>query len=267
MNRRVDVDCMHEELRLAARRFPDALARRHAEVKAARVLQALVVIVEAVDHLRDAVANQRVVRRLREPIHLAAAERRMRHPRDDRDLRQQILRRRLVHAVRDVHHAHRILDAHALRHAVLQVDLGAPERRQDQRVAAVHEMAAIQLGRDVHGQIARAHRFPRARRVRRRDREVAAEADEHLHLAVEHRLNRVDHVEPVLARRLEIVDLAEPVEKRLQSASPRCRPCGRPARSSVRAPGTGPRRAGRYCRASSSGSTASAPSAPSSCAA
>ncbi len=119
-----------------------------------------------------------------------------------------------------------------------------PSGRQDQRVLAVHQVAAVEACRDVHGQRARAQRIEGPRRIGRGHREVAAQADEHLDVAIEHRLDRLDDVIAVLARRLEAEHLAEAVEECGGGAFPRCPSCGRPARSSGRAPGTGPRHAG-----------------------
>ena len=50
--------------------------------------------------------------------------------------------------------------------------------------------------------------------VGRGEREVAAECDEHLHVAALHRLDRRDGAQPVLARRVDPADLGEAVEER-----------------------------------------------------
>ncbi len=186
MNRRIEFNAVHKKLRLGARRIPHSVARCHAQMKPTRMLEPLVVIFEARNHFLDAIANQRIVVRVREPVNLGAAERGQRHARDNRNLGQQIRRSRAVHAVRNVHHAHGVFHAHALRHAVLRVDFSAAERGQDQRVAAMNQVAAVQLGRDMHGQVARTHRFPYAWRIGGRNRKIAAQPDEHFELAGKH---------------------------------------------------------------------------------
>ena len=79
--------------------------------------------------------------------------------------------------------------------------LGAAEAGQDQRLLAGDQVGAIELGRDLHGQPAARDRLGRCSACRAsRDEEVAAQPDEDLHLALVHRLDRLDGVEAVLRR-------------------------------------------------------------------
>ena len=213
---RVALDGADDELRLAAGGLPDALARRHAQVKSTRLGHPLVVVLKAVDDLRDRVADARVVTHVPGPVHRPLAQRGLGHARHDGDLGQQIRRRRPVHAVRQVDHAHRVFHRDPLRHAILQVDFRAPQRGKDQRLLAVDEVAAVQLGADLHRQPTRAQRLPGSRRVRRGHGEIAAQPDEYPHLAAQHGVDRVDHVQAVMARRLEAEHLLQPVEERLR---------------------------------------------------
>ncbi len=66
----------------------------------------------------------------------------------------------------------------------------------------------------MHGEIATAQAARGRVRIGRRDREVATHAEEHLRAAVDHRLDRADGVEPVLARRLEAEHVAHAIEER-----------------------------------------------------
>ena len=91
------------------------------------------------------------------------------------------------------------------------------------------------------------HRVPRDVGVGRGVHEVAAEADEHVGVAVAQGANAVDGVEAVLAGRVEAELGLQRVEEVLGRDVPRCPSCGRPARWSDRARGTGRRRACR-CR-------------------
>lgn len=77
----------------------------------------------------------------------------------------------------------------------LHVDLGAAKAGQDQRIAAMHEVAAVELGRHVHGQLAVAQRRVGGVGIGRGGGEVAAHREEHLALAIAHRLDRADHVQ------------------------------------------------------------------------
>jgi hypothetical protein len=114
-----------------------------------------------------------------------------------------------------VHRAHRVLDRDPLRPGGLDIALGAAERRQDQRRPAGHEVRPVELRGDLHGQAGVAERGRGDVRVRRRLREVAAEADEDVRLAVAQRADGVDRVVPVLARRVEAELALERVEERL----------------------------------------------------
>ncbi len=95
----------------------------------------------------------------------------------------------------------------------VQVLLAAAERREDQRLAAVDDVRAVQLGRDVHGELGVAHRLLGDVGVGHRGDEVAAHREEHLGPAVAQRLDRLDRVEAVLARRLEVELVAQRVEE------------------------------------------------------
>ena len=56
-----------------------------------------------------------------------------------------------------MHHAHRILHRHRLRTAGLQIDLGAAEAGQDQRLAAGDDVGPVELGGHVHGEVGPPH--------------------------------------------------------------------------------------------------------------
>ena len=183
-----------------------------------RVADARVEILQAVEHLRHRVAYPVVVLDVPLPGRAAAGQRGLGHAGQDRALRPEIRRYWLLHPMGDVHHRHRVLDADSLRATGLQVRIGPRQAGQDQRLLAVHDVATVQLGRDVHGQIAVLQRLEHVRRIRRGQRQVTAQADEHLHPALVHRLDRPGHVEPVLARRIDMAHLGEPVEELLVRA-------------------------------------------------
>ena len=139
----------------------------------------------------DRVADQIVVADKFVPLdHGALAERRLCDAGDDRHLAQEMLRCRLVAAARGMHHRHRILDGDRLRSCRLDVDFGAPEARQDQRRAAMDQMAAVELRRDVDGQVQIAQRRLRRLPIGNGGGEIAAHREKHLHLAPDHRFQR-----------------------------------------------------------------------------
>ena len=88
-----------------------------------------------------------------------------------------------------------------------------PSAGQDQRLAAVHDVRAVELGGDVHGERGVAHRVLGDLGVGGRGDEVAAHREEHPGLAVAQRPDGVDGVEAVLARRVEAELVAERVEE------------------------------------------------------
>src|SRR3546814_13416589 len=73
-------------------------------------------------------------------------------------------------------------------------------------------MAAVELGGYVHGQVAVAQRAMRGLGIGRGGGEIAAHREEHLAAPVQHRLDRTNGVEAVLARRLEAEYLLPPVQ-------------------------------------------------------
>ena len=112
-----------------------------------------------------------------------------------------------------MHHAHRVLDGDELLAARAVVVLGAPEARQDQRLAPGVQVRAVELGGHLDGQRAALHRGRGDVGVRSGRHEVAAESEEHVDLAVAHGPDRVDGVIAGLARRLEAELVAQRVEE------------------------------------------------------
>src|SRR5262249_34908453 len=152
----------------------------------------------------DVVLPRRLARRQRGPGHAGK----------DRALGTKLGGGGLLHAVGDVHARHRVLDRDALLAARLAVPVGAGEAGQDQRALPVHDVAAVELRADLDRQIARPQRPGGIRKIGGREGKVAAQRDEHLHLAAAHRLDRCDRAQSVLARRVETADLAQSIEER-----------------------------------------------------
>jgi hypothetical protein len=98
--------------------------------------------------------------------------------------------------------------------ARLPVDLDAAEAGQQVRDLAVHEVAAVELGGDLHGEAQPGPRRLHALALGHGAHEVSAQADEGLHASVEHAFAGLDRVQPFLARRLEAVELLQLVERR-----------------------------------------------------
>src|SRR3954453_12596962 len=96
-----------------------------------------------------------------------------------------------------------IFYAHELLAGSLAIAFGASEARQNQRLPAGDEVAAIQLRRDLHRQPGAPESLPGVLGVRRRAEEVSPERDEDFHLSLLHRLDGFDGVVPVFARRRE----------------------------------------------------------------
>ena len=100
-----------------------------------------------------------------------------------------------------MHHRHRILDGDRLRAGRLDVDLGAAEAGQDQRLAAVHEVAAVELGRDVDGEVELAEGVAASTcQSGMAATKLPPMPMKTSHLALGHRLERGDDVVAVRAR-------------------------------------------------------------------
>ena len=114
-----------------------------------------------------------------------AAERGQRQRADDVDLGAQVRREAGSSGpLRGVHRRHRVLDGDPLRATAGEVLLAAAERREDQRVPAVDDVRAVELGRDVHGEVGVAHRLLGDVGVGHGGDEVAAHREEDLGPAV-----------------------------------------------------------------------------------
>jgi hypothetical protein len=86
-------------------------------------------------------------------------------------------RARRLHSLRDVHHRHRVFDGDALLAAGLDILVGPAEAWEDERLLAMHDVAAVELGTDLHRQIAIPDPMSPDREVRGCECEVAAKAD------------------------------------------------------------------------------------------
>src|SRR5919106_257434 len=112
-----------------------------------------------------------------------------------------------------MHHRHAVLDSDRLPSARLHVDIAPCQTGQDQRLFAMNQLAAVELGVDGNGQAQAAHRRLAHGPVRYGPDEVAAEPDEHLGAAVHNCLYGVDDTVPASARRLEAEHFLELVEE------------------------------------------------------
>ncbi len=101
-----------------------------------------------------------------------------------------------------------------LRPAGLLVAFDPAEARQQVGDLAVHDVAAVELGRDADGQPQTAPGRLDERRIRRGAQHVAAELQERTQLARLHRFERRGDAIAFVARRLEAIELAQLVERR-----------------------------------------------------
>ena len=125
-----------------------------------------------------------------------------------------MLARRLAPPDRAVDAAERVLHRHRLRPRGLHILLRPPAARQEVGNLAVDQVAAVELGRDLHGE---AHVRPRLLHLLPlgdRPDEIAAETDEGLDLAGQDALAGLDRVHALFARRIEAELLGDLVERR-----------------------------------------------------
>ena len=83
---------------------------------------------------------------------------------------------------------------------------------------AVHQMAAVELGADLYGQIAIAQRLRSARAVRGGLCEVAAQTDKHLGAAFKHGVDGFNNVMAVVTGHLELETAVKPLLAALGTA-------------------------------------------------
>ncbi|WP_235878698.1 hypothetical protein [Saccharopolyspora karakumensis] len=192
----------------------DEFAGRLAEAEAQRLPDAAVEVLEPVECCGHLVPAPVVGVHVGLPRGGAVGKRGAGHAGDDGGFGEQARGRRALHADREVDHAHRVFDRRGLQPAALLVLLGASQAGQDQRLPAVHEMTPVQLGADLHGQFALAECGERVWRGGSGEGEVAAHADEHLHITPVHGLDGADGVQAVSAGRFDPACVGEAVEER-----------------------------------------------------
>ncbi len=201
------------ELGAAGRGVEDEFAGGLLDAEAEGEAHAAVEVLEAGEGLGHGVPDAVVVLDVPLPGRGAVGQRGAGDAGDDRRFGEQVRRGGPLHADRQVDHAHRVLDGRALDASTLMILLGAAEARQDEGLAAVDEMAAVQLGAHLRREIAVAQRRAGEGGVGRGEGEVAAHGDEHLHRAVAHRLDGADGVQAVFAGRFDPADCGEPVQE------------------------------------------------------
>src|SRR5687768_6820015 len=107
----------------------------------------------------------------------------------------------------------RVLHRDGLRPGGLLVDLDAAEARQNVRDLAVDEVVAIQLRCDLDREPKTGPGLLHGCGLGYGPQEVAAQSQESRHLALDDALARLDRVHAGPTRRLEAVELVEPVER------------------------------------------------------
>ena len=165
--------------------------------------------------LGDQIADQPVIADPFVPFDLRVRRQgRLGDPGHDRRLGHQMLAGRLAPSDRAVDAAERVLHRHGLRPRGLHVLLRPPAAGQEVCNLAVDEMAAVELGRDLHRE---AHVRPRLLHFLPFGNcadEIAAETDEALDLARQEALAGLHGVHSLLARRIEAEELGDLVERR-----------------------------------------------------
>jgi hypothetical protein len=115
-------------------------------------------------------------------------------------------------------HRHAVFDRDALTAGCLDIDIASRQAGQNQRLLAVHDMTTIEFCVDRHGQLQTPHRLLHDFLIRDRRDEVSTKGDEHVGLAVNHRLQGIHHRPPMMLRRPKaehFLDLAEQFRARL----------------------------------------------------
>jgi hypothetical protein len=201
------------KLGAAAGGIPRQLRRGVVQMKAARLLDARIEIGETGDGLLDEIANTPIVITQGEPVDNFATHGGMSHPRHYVGLGEAERRHRLGRTGRGVHHAEGILHRDLLVAGALDIELGSAEAGQDQRRLAHLQMAAVELGADLHIEQRLLHGPVGEVGVGGRCGQIAAQADEHLALAFVQRLERLIDIVTTSPRQAHPQVTLEPVDK------------------------------------------------------
>src|SRR5882757_10391076 len=113
-----------------------------------------------------------------------------------------------------MHHRHAVFHGDRLPPALLNVDVASGETGKNQCLLAMDKVTAVELGRDRHSQAQPPHRGLDDWLIRYRGDKIAAQADEHLRVPIDHRLYGIDDGMAVCARRLESEYPFELIEQR-----------------------------------------------------
>ncbi len=182
-------------------------------MKTARLLDAGIEIGKTGDGLFDKITDTSIIIAQGQPVDPLAAHGGMSHPRHYVGLGEAEGRHWLGRAGRGVHHAEGVLHRDLLVARALDIELGATEAGQDQRRLAHQQMAAVELGADLHVELGLFHRPVGEVGVGRRCRQVATQADEYLALALMQRLERLVNVVTCGPRQAHLQVTLEPLDK------------------------------------------------------
>ena len=212
---------MGEKSGFFGRGVPHPLTGGVAQPESAGLGHASIKVFEVDKHGFNLVPDAAVVLNQMQPVRCAAvADGGLRQTGNDGRLRQQLRRCGRIDADRNMHHAHGVFHRYALRAASLQVHFSTTQTRQYQCLAAVDHVAAVELGGDVHRQIAIAQRLPRHVSVWRGRSKITAQGKKHLAAARQHQLDGVNRVHTVVARRLKAKHFFELVEQACRGLFP-----------------------------------------------
>src|SRR5690348_311412 len=121
--------------------------------------------------------------------------------------------RRRMEAERAVYAAGAILHGHRLRSRGLLVELDAAAARQHIRDLAMDEVAAVELGGDLHGKAKIAPRRLDLSALRHGADKISAKAHERAHASGDDALAGLDRVQALVARRRKAVLFGQLVER------------------------------------------------------
>src|SRR5207237_8770820 len=93
------------------------------------------------------------------------------------------------------------------------IDLGASKTGKDEGLLREQQMRAIEFGSDMHREIEVPHRLERHFRIGHGNRKIAAETDQSLRTAVPDRLDSLERIVALVARRFESEHAGQSIQK------------------------------------------------------
>ena len=147
--------CCDIEIRFSIQRIPLSVAGRVGQIKPTHFTRTLIVVIEPWDTGLNRIANMVVMSSIFVPRNNTfATQRGLGQANHNLGFAAEIAGDGFEFSFRHLHHAHRVFAGDKLVLAVDDIGIGPAETGEDDGFFAGHQMTSIQLGRNLHGEVA-----------------------------------------------------------------------------------------------------------------